>query len=251
MPESKRDRVSGTGADIDEPLREDIRELGRILGDTIRDHEGDALFYVIERLRTLSVRFHRDNDQAARADLESDLNRLSFDQLARIVRASTYFSLLANIAEDQHHVRRSRAHKLGGSAPRAGTVAHALARAKAAGIGAADLRAFFDSALISPVLTAHPTEVRRKSTMTLDMAIAAYLDHRDRTQLTQDEDAEIEEGIRRAVMALWQTNLLRGSKLTVLDEVNNGLSNYDYTFLREVPRLYGAIEDQLRELEPG
>ena len=251
MPESKRDRVSGTGADIDEPLREDIRELGRILGDTIRDHEGDALFYVIERLRTLSVRFHRDNDQAARADLESDLNRLSFDQLARIVRASTYFSLLANIAEDQHHVRRSRAHKLGGSAPRAGTVAHALARAKAAGIGAADLRAFFDSALISPVLTAHPTEVRRKSTMTLEMAIAAYLDHRDRTQLTQDEDAEIEEGIRRAVMALWQTNLLRGSKLTVLDEVNNGLSYYDYTFLREVPRLYGAIEDQLRELEPG
>ena len=112
------------------------------------------------------------------------------------------------------------------------------------------MRRLLDTALVSPVLTAHPTEVRRKSIMTLEIAIAALLEQRDRMRLTHEEAAEIEEQLRRAVTTLWQTSLLRGTKLTVLDEVANGLSYYDYTFLREVPRLYRALEDQLQELDP-
>ena len=111
---------------------------------------------------------------------------------------------------------------------------------------AGDLRNFFIDALVSPVLTAHPTEVRRKSTLDREMEIAALLDRRERVQLTPEEFAASDEQLRRAVLTLWQTNLLRRTKLNVLDEVANGLSFYDYTFFRELPRLYGALEDRLR-----
>ena len=101
------------------------------------------------------------------------------------------------------------------------------------------------------MLTAHPTEVRRKSTIDREMEIAALLDRRERVQLTPEEAEASDEQLRRAVLTLWQTNLLRRTKLTVLDEVANGLSFYDYTFLHEVPRLHCALEDRLNEGESG
>jgi phosphoenolpyruvate carboxylase len=244
-------RATEADSDQDQPLRDDIRLLGRLLGDTIRDQESKAIFDLVEHMRILSVRFHRDDDQAARQELETILMGLSPEQAPRLIRVATYFSHLANIAEDQHHIRRTRAHTLSGSSPRAGTMAYALARAAKAGISSAELRHLFDTALVSPVLTAHPTEVRRKSIMMLEMVIAALLDQRDRMRLTHQEEAEVEEKLRRAVVTLWQTNLLRGTKLTVLDEVANGLSYYEYTFLREVPRLYRALENGLQELDPN
>ena len=104
---------------------------------------------------------------------------------------------------------------------------------------------FFDHALVSPVLTAHPTEVRRKSTLTRELEIAKLLDEREGAGGNEDELALNEERLRRAVLILWRTNLLRQTKLKVIDEVANALSFYDYTFFRELPRLYGAIEDRL------
>lgn len=198
-------RATRVDRDQDQPLRDDIRLLGRLLGDTIREQEGKAIFELIERLRIMSVRLHRDDDQIARQELEAILAELSPEQAPRLVRAATYFSHLANIAEDQHHIRRTRAHTLAGSPPRAGTMASALARAAKAGIRPADLRRFFDTALVSPVLTAHPTEVRRKAIMTLEMAIAALLDQRDRMRLTREEEMEVEEQLRCAATSLWQT----------------------------------------------
>src|ERR1700730_8729023 len=94
----------------DAPLREDIRLLGRILGDTVRDQEGEAVFDTVERIRQTSNRFHRDGDEPARRELEAILNELSPEEALRIVRAFSYFSHLANVAEDQHHIRRTRAH---------------------------------------------------------------------------------------------------------------------------------------------
>ena len=116
-------------------------------------------------------------------------------------------------------------------------MAYALARPRGR-VQRGELQAFFDSALVSPVLTAHPTEVRRKSTIDREMEIAALLDRRERMEFTPEELAASDEQLRREVLTLWQTNLLRQTKLRVLDEVANGLSYYDYTFLREVPRLH-------------
>lgn len=235
------------GCDDDALLRADIRRLGRILGDTVRDQEGADVFDLVERIRQTSIRFHRDDDKPARRELEAILDGMSIAETVRIVRAFSYFSHLANIAEDQNNIRQRRVQDMAGTAPRAGTLARALTRAKDAGIDADALRAFFASALMRPVLTAHPTEVRRKSTIDREMEIASVLDIRDRTQMTAEEIAASDEQLRRAVVTLWQTNLLRRTKLTVLDEVANGLSFYDYTFLREVPRLHCSLEDRLAE----
>ena len=239
-----------TALDEDLRLRNDIRLLGRILGDTVRDQEGEAVFDLVERIRTTSIRFHRHDDKTARRELETILDGMSNAETVRIVRAFSYFSHLANIAEDQNNIRQMRAQN--GSGPRSGTLGRALAHARDAGISVSELRRFFGQALVSPVLTAHPTEVRRKSTIDREMEIAALLDRRERVQQTAEEADASDEQLRRAVLTLWQTNLLRRTKLTVLDEVANGLSFYDYTFLHEVPRLHCALEDRLNaEVAPS
>src|SRR5216684_8216826 len=253
MP-SETDVRSNRGDDIasieaDARLREDIRLLGRILGDTVRDQEGADVFELVERIRQTSIRFHRDEDKLARHELEIILDGMSISETVRIVRAFSYFSHLANIAEDQNNIRQMRARSTAAGSPRSGTLALTLSHARAAGFSPADLRKFFSTALVGPVLTAHPTEVRRKSTIDREMEIAALLDRRERVQLTPEEIAASDEELRREVLTLWQTNLLRRTKLTVLDEVANGLSFYDYTFLHEVPRLHCALEDRLNEAD--
>ena len=246
-----RDADAALNSDGDALLRADIRLLGRILGDTVRDQEGADVFDLVERIRQASIRFHRDEDKKARGELETMLDAMSTRETVRIVRAFSYFSHLANIAEDQNHIRQTRSQSASVAAQSDGSLAGAISRAKAAGIDGTKLREFFKTALVSPVLTAHPTEVRRKSTIDREMEIAALLDRRDRTQLTEDELEASDEQLRRAVLTLWQTNLLRRTKLTVIDEVANGLSFYEYTFLRQLPRLLCALEDRLKGEHPS
>lgn len=234
-------------ADKDEPLRADIRHLGRLLGDTVRAQEGDAIFDLVEAIRQTSIAFHREDDATTRDDLEAILRTLTPEQSVLVVRAFSYFSHLANLAEDQHHIRRTRSHELAGSPPRRGTLAHAFRDAQAKGIDASVLASFFNDAAIRPVLTAHPTEVRRKSTMRREIAIAGLLDQRDRAQWTENELRQIDDKLSRAILILWQTNLLRQTRLSVLDEVQNGLTFFDYTFFRELPKLHAQVEDELGE----
>jgi len=234
----------------DLPLRDDIRQLGRLLGDVVREQEGEAVFAMVEHIRQSSIRFHRDDEAAARQDLDATLKNLSAAQTVKLIRAFSYFSHLANIAEDQHHIRRSRAYAMAEAGPREGSVARAFARAGKAGIGAAALRDFFQTAEIAPVLTAHPTEVRRRSVLDREIEIATMLALRDRTSMTPAELTAHEEQMRRAVLTLWQTSLLRRTTLKVVDEVANGLTFYEYTFLNELPPVYATIEDQLASISP-
>ena len=170
---------STNASEKDVPLREDIRLLGRILGDTVREQEGEEVFELVEQIRQASIRFHRDNEIGARRELEATLDSLNADQTLAITRAYSYFSHLANIAEDQHHIRRNRAHAIAGSAPRPGSLAYSFQRTREMGVEPKALTDFFDHALVSPVLTAHPTEVRRKSTLTRELEIAKLLDERE------------------------------------------------------------------------
>jgi len=234
--------------DKDKPLLDDIRLLGRILGDCVRQQQGEDIFNIVENIRQTSIKFHRAGDQPARDELKQALNILTPEQAVQVVRAFSYFSHLANIAEDQHHIRRIRAHDMAGDKPRRGTLSHAVALALNAGIDVTEIRDFFNQAYVRPVLTAHPTEVRRKSTMRHEMAVADLIDQLERGTWTPREKNDINQQLERSVLAVWQTNLLRQSKLSVLDEVDNGLSYYDYTFLKELPKLYADLEDQLMEI---
>ncbi|MBC3881191.1 phosphoenolpyruvate carboxylase [Undibacterium sp. LX40W] len=237
-------QVDTTDTNKDEILRNDIRQLGRILGDTVREQHGAEIFNLIENVRQNSIRFSRDLNRPARHELESILDCLTNDQTTLLIRAFSYFSHLTNIAEDQHHIRRTRAHLIGGSAARKDSLVNAICELHKAGITTTALLNFFESATIIPVLTAHPTEVQRKSILNCQMVITRLLDERDRIKLTPEELHTNEEGIKRAILTLWQTRMLRTSKLSVLDEVENGLSFYDQTFLRELPHLYANLEDR-------
>ena len=234
----------------DLPLRDDIRLLGRFLGEVVEALEGKEIFDIVENIRRLSIRFHRDEDADAKRELEKTLQRLDPTQAVSVIRAFSYFSHLANLAEDQHHIRRVRSHDVAGSPPRPGTVARAINDLIGNGHSGADLQAFFNDTHISPVLTAHPTEVRRKSTMHREVAVANLLGRRSSGPRTSDELRGIDEELSRNVMVLWQTNLLRQTRLDVLDEVTNGISYFDYTFFQELPRLYANIEDRLAEIDP-
>ncbi|MGV7209939.1 phosphoenolpyruvate carboxylase [Oxalobacteraceae bacterium A2-2] len=230
--------------DKDAPLKEDIRLLGRLLGDVLREQEGEEVFAVVETIRQTAVRFRREADAGAAKELDGMLKILTREQTISVVRAFSYFSHLANIAEDQHHIRRRRAYLLAGTAAQRGSVSHALARLKQAGVPQETVENFFDQALISPVLTAHPTEVQRKSILDAEHDIARLLAERD-LPLTPKEKAANLHLLRSRVATLWQTRMLRYTKLTVADEIENALSYYRITFLRELPGLYDDIEGDI------
>ncbi|MEM9331422.1 MAG: phosphoenolpyruvate carboxylase [Pseudomonadota bacterium] len=236
-----------TNPDKDVPLKEDIRFLGRLLGDTVREQQGDDVFNIVETIRQKSVAWLKDGDSAAKSELENILDTLDPFQTVEVVRAFSYFSHLANMAEDQHHIRRTRYHEIHGSEPRNGSMEKALSKAADEGISKQDLIAFFNDANLRAVLTAHPTEVRRQSTMGREIAMSDLLSKRDREGWTPEEKADINDKLKRAILVLWQTNLLRQTKLGVLDEVSNGMAYYDHTFFKELPKLYNQIESLLCE----
>jgi phosphoenolpyruvate carboxylase len=231
----------------DRPLKEDIRLLGRVLGDVLRAQTGEAGFDRIEAIRQTAIRFRRGagDAAAAREELAALLNPLPIADALHVVRAFSYFSHLANIAEDVHHNRRRRAHALAGSPPQRGSIAQALERLAAAGIDGAALSRWFSDALVSPVLTAHPTEVQRKSILDAERSIVRLLVWRDRVVLTPDESAEFDAALYRQVLELWQTAMLRLSRLQVRDEIDNGLACYRYTFVDQIPRLYADLGARL------
>jgi phosphoenolpyruvate carboxylase len=219
------------GVDKDAPLKEDIRLLGRLLGDVLREQEGEEVFAVVETIRQTAVRFRREADAGAGERTGRLLKILTREQTISVVRAFSYFSHLANIAEDQHHIRRRRAHFLAGSDPQRGSVRFALDKLKAAGVDKSTVDGFFADALIAPVLTAHPTEVQRKSILDAERDIARLLAERD-MPLTPREQAQNLHMLRVRVTTLWQTRMLRYTKLTVADEIENALSYYRITFLK-------------------
>ncbi|GAB1385821.1 phosphoenolpyruvate carboxylase [Melaminivora sp.] len=247
--------------DKDQPLKQDIRLLGRILGDVIREQEGQGAYELVEQIRKLSVAFRRDADQEADRALKKLLKSLSADQTVSVIRAFTYFSHLANLAEDRHHIRRRTIHERAGSAQE-GSIEVALARLRWAGIAPRAISDMLAQAYVSPVLTAHPTEVQRKSILDAERDIAQLLARRDdistqaqlykaaRDTLTPRALAANEAQLRARVAQLWQTRLLRHAKLTVADEIENALSYYQATFLGEIPKIYAELERELGAQHP-
>jgi phosphoenolpyruvate carboxylase len=244
--EAKTDAAAKNKALVD-----DIRLLGRILGDVIREQEGAEAFDLIERVRQLSVAYRLKADASAGRVLDRLLKNLSADQTVTVIRAFSYFSHLANIAEDRHHVRRRAVHERAGE-HQEGSLAVTFERLHRADHRAADIAQVLQHAYISPVLTAHPTEVQRKSILDAERAVANLVEARDALATgdaargpRSSERAENEALIRARVTQLWQTRMLRTAKLTVADEIENALSYYEATFLREIPRLYREIERAL------
>jgi phosphoenolpyruvate carboxylase len=237
-----------TKKDKERPLLDDIRLLGRILGDVIREQDGAPAYELVETIRKLSVAFRRDADEAAQEGLKKLLKSLSNAQTVSVIRAFTYFSHLANLAEDRHHIRRRTVHEQRGDV-QDGSLDATFARLRASGHTVKNIAKTLSQAFISPVLTAHPTEVQRKSILDAERAIAQILTARDSTDLLPREKLQLDVQLCARVTQLWQTRLLRYTKLTVADEIENALSYYEATFLREIPKLYADVEERVGKVD--
>ncbi len=230
-------------AEKNKALIEDIRLLGRILGDVIREQDGVDAYELVERVRQLSVAYRLKSDREAGEALDSLLRNLSNDQTVSVIRAFSYFSHLANIAEDRHYVRRRMHHERAGNLQE-GSLRMTFRRLAEAGVEVEQVGTTLRAAHISPVLTAHPTEVQRQSILAAEQAIAALVARRESLGTDRERD-ENEQEIKARVTQLWQTRMLRLAKLTVNDEIENALQYYHATFLREIPRMYRELEEAL------
>ena len=211
----------------------DIRYLGRILGEVIRAQGGETLFRRTEYIRSASVDRHRGI--AGAEAIDPGLDALSLDDTIAFVRGFMLFSMLANLAEDRQGV----------AAEPGATVAAALERLAAEGIDGDAVATLLEAALVAPVLTAHPTEVRRKSVLDHKNRIAELMRLRDAGRDETPEGDSVEAAIRRQIALLWQTRPLRTERLFVADEIDNALTYLRDVFLPVVPRLYARWEKEL------
>jgi phosphoenolpyruvate carboxylase len=232
-----------------EPLRADIRLLGGILGDVVRDHSGDRIFELVERARVESFRVRRS--EVDRSELAAMFTDLTPPEAIGVIRAFSHFALLANLAEDLHRERRRAIHVRAGDPPQNSTLAAAFDRLAAAELDpVAVAGALADSAVV-PVVTAHPTETRRRTVFEAQHRITELMRFRGRTDLTAAEDAEVLAGVRRHVLVLWQTALIRLERLRIQDEIAVGLRYFDAAFFDVVPRINARLVDRFAELYPA
>ena len=225
-------------------LREDIRLLGRLLGQTVRHFEGERVYHAVEEIRQTATRFRRHGQADDARLLDTLLKKLTRDDTMSVVRAFSYFSHLANLAEDLAQIRALRERRRNGT-PAHGGLAETVQLLEAHGTPASRVRELLARADVMPVLTAHPTEVQRKSILDTERDIAAVLDQRDTELALGDRPAAAAAETRLAslVATLWLTRMLRPAKLTVADEINNALAYWRTTFVPEMPRLYAEIEN--------
>jgi phosphoenolpyruvate carboxylase len=227
----------------DDQLRDEVRLLGGLLGEVIRDEGGQDLYDRIEAVRQASVAYHRDAGSQDASRLEALLAELSLDQAVGLAHGFAAFSLLANVAEDRAGKRRAKDQSAAGA--RADTPEGALARLQAAGQSKQDARALLARALISPVLTAHPSEVRRKSVIDRITTVSDLLDGCDREGGDCSPEV-LNDRLRRQATILWTTRLVRQTGLVVQDEIDTVVSFLERIFLKVAP---AQLADWRRRLD--
>ena len=231
---------SDSGPTHDEPreakdaaLGDDIRLLGRMLGDVVRAQAGDEVFELVEDVRQRAVAARRDGRSPLDA-LEVALPGRPISDQLHLIRAFGWLSVLANTAEDVHHERRRRHHRASGSRAHVGSLAATFDRLAAAGTSPAELARLVGDLRVVPVLTAHPTEVRRQSVLNVLSVVHDQLVERASLPDHSREREVIEQRLSLQVLTLWQTAVLRLSKLRVADEIGEALRYYAAADLFEV-----------------
>ncbi|CAN5411187.1 phosphoenolpyruvate carboxylase [soil metagenome] len=241
-------RRTQVGREATEPMREDIRLLGAMLGDTVREQNGDRVFDLVERARVESFRVRRSEiDRSELAQLFDDIEPKA---AIPIIRAFTHFALLANVAEDIHRERRRAVHVAAGEPPQNSSLAATYLKLDAADIDSATVADALVGALVSPVITAHPTETRRRTVFDTQHRITELMRLHAAGQTKTTDGAVIEIELRRQILMLWQTALIRLSRLKIQDEIETGLRYYPAAFFEVIPQVNAEVREALRARWP-
>ena len=242
-----------------DPLSADVNTLGRLLGDVLREQEGEAGFALVEEYRAATKQMRaavgEDGDDFGETGqrLRARTDELGLDQCRLVVRAFSAYFHLVNLAEEHHRLRVLRRRELeqGGDSPRGESVRQALMEAAAEGVKAESVRSLLRSCLVEPVFTAHPTEARRRSVLFKLRRLSDIVERLDDPRLTSDERSHLFDRIREEVTSVWLTEEVRGRAPRVLDEVRNGLYYFEESLWELVPRLYHELEEALASAYPG
>ncbi|MGA2832981.1 MAG: phosphoenolpyruvate carboxylase [Terracidiphilus sp.] len=237
------------------PLRRDVRSLGVLLGEVLREQAGEELFAQVEALRQGTIRrrdeeargCHEEAAQQATKALQL-AHSLPVERAIQLTRAFAFYFELINLAETNHRKRRRNALHLNGEATRQrGSLAGTLCAMRRVGISADEALEWMRRVLVVPVFTAHPTEAARRTVMFKRRRIGEFLAELDRIPIPDQEMAQLEEAIRAEITGLWQTDEVRSRRPTVYDEIKMGLDYYDVSIFATLPSLYREIADSLRE----
>ncbi|MBI3227452.1 MAG: phosphoenolpyruvate carboxylase [Mycolicibacterium cosmeticum] len=242
-------RRTHVGREATEPMREDIRLLGAILGDTVREQNGDVVFDLVERARVGSFQVRRS--ELDRADLADLFAGIDIHLAIPVIRAFNHFALLANVAEDIHRERRRAVHVAAGEPPQDSSLAATYLKLDGADLDTAAVAEALHGALVSPVITAHPTETRRRTVFDTQHRITELMRLRAQGHAGTAEGRDIETELRRHILTLWQTALVRLSRLKISDEIETGLRYYQAAFLEVIPQVNAEVRTALETRFPG
>ncbi len=236
------------GREATEPMREDIRLLGAMLGETVREQNGEHVFDLVERARVASFRVRRS--EIDRAELSAMFDGVSIRDALPVIRAFTHFALLANVAEDIHRERRRAVHVDAGEPPQDSSLAATYLKLDSADLDARTVADALRGALVAPVITAHPTETRRRTVFDTQHAITELMRLRMHGLSETPAGNSIDTELRREILTLWQTALIRLSRLKIQDEIEGGLRYYPAAFFEVVPKVNAAVRHALRARWP-
>jgi len=236
------------GREATEPMREDIRLLGAILGDTVREQNGEEVFDLVEHARVKSLGVRRS--EIDRADLARMFDGIDIHQALPVIRAFSHFALLANVAEDIHRERRRGIHVDAGEPPQDSSLAATYLKLDAAQLDSETIAEALDDALVSPVITAHPTETRRRTVFDTQHRITELMRLRLHGHSETPEGRDIEGELRRQVLTLWQTALIRLQRLKIQDEIEVGLRYYHAAFFEVIPQVNAEVRGALQARWP-
>ena len=235
------------------PLRRDVRLLGDTLGRVLVESGGPELLADVERLRhaTIALRAARGEPrEAALREVVGLVAGLDLDRAEAVARAFTVYFQLANLAEERHRVRTLRERSRAGEAPVRESLAEAVAEVRAAA-GDAGLAELLDRLEVAPVLTAHPTEARRRAVVDTLRRVAEQVDRLDDPRLSTSEEAHLQRRLAEEVTALWRTAQLRRERPSPLDEVRAVMAVFDQTLFRLVPAVYRELDLALEGAASG
>jgi phosphoenolpyruvate carboxylase len=240
-----RDDVSGA---VDNDLRADVRYLGNLLGRVLRETGGDDLLRDVESLRAAVIDAYEGGDVDGAARAESVVAGFSAERAEQVARAFTAYFHLVNLAEEHHRVRVLRQRGDDGGKP--GDSFPATFHELVDQLGADEAAARLEGLRFHPVLTAHPTEARRRAVTTGVRRITDLIDERDRTK-NATARAENERRLLEEIATLLRTSPLRTTRPTPLDEVRTAMSVFDQTLFEIVPQVYRLLDDRLQGEDAG
>jgi phosphoenolpyruvate carboxylase len=236
------------GDDVPAPLRSEVRHLGALLGRVIEESDGPDVLAEVERLRHATIALRREPSEEHRQRALELARSMAPDRAERVARAFTVYFQLVNLAEERHRIR-ALSETGRGDDPVPDSVAEAIAAIRNE-LGEDGLRSAIDALEISPVLTAHPTEARRRAVVETLWRIAAHLERLDDPRLSRTERIEIDRRLLEEITTLWHTDPLRAHAPDPLDEVRAAMALFDETIFEAVPTLYREVDEAL-EREGG